>query len=72
MWKGSSIKYVRSYFVILDLPPYPVRAHTFLVYTPFPSPPPGTSLQALFFKRDMKNIFYVLLINQRTTNNVTK
>ena len=35
--KGSSVKYIRSDFIILDQPPPPVRIHTLLVYTPSPS-----------------------------------
>ena len=48
--KGSSIKYVRSDFVILTQPRPPVRAHTLLAYTPFF---PSKTVPIVYFKEDM-------------------
>ena len=56
---GSSIKYVRSDFVLLDPPLPPVRAHTLLTYNT--SPPTRTSVRIVLFKEDMTDIFCELL-----------
>ena len=50
----SSIKYVRSDFVILD-PLSPVRPNTLLANIPFL---PSTSAQIVFFKEDMTEICF--------------